>query len=207
MNREPGERGTGTEIRLATVRDTAQISELYAPIVRDTIISFEVEPPADHEIRRRIEGTLERFPWLVCKRHGRLAGYAYAAGHSARAAYQWSVDVSVYVHESERRTGVGRALYRSLFAILALQGFYNAYAGIALPNPASIRLHEALGFRPVGIYRGVGYKLGAWHDVGWWQLSLQERLASPKPPADLSTVQRSKGWQTALARGLIGESW
>jgi L-amino acid N-acyltransferase YncA len=193
MNREPGKRGTGTEIRLATVRDAAQISEVYAPIVRDTIISFEVEPPAEHEIRRRIEGTLERFPWLVCERHGRLAGYAFAAGHSARAAYQ-------------RRTGVGRALYCSLFAILALQGFYNAYAGIALPNPASVSLHEALGFRPVGIYRGVGYKLGAWHDVGWWQLSLQERPASPKPPADLSTVQRSKGWQTALARGLISES-
>lgn len=206
MNREPGQRGTGTEIRLATSRDAAQIAELYAPIVRDTIISFEVDPPTEHEMRRRIEGTLEPFPWLVCERHGRLAGYAYAAWHAARAAYQWSVDVSVYVHEGERRTGVGRALYRSLFAILALQGFYNAYAGIALPNPASVSLHEALGFRPVGVYRGVGYKLGAWHDVGWWHLSLQERPDSPEPPADLSTVQRSKGWQTALASGLISES-
>jgi L-amino acid N-acyltransferase YncA len=205
MDRELQERGSAAEIRLATGSDAGQVAEIYAPIVRDTIISFEVEPPTADEMRRRIENTLERLPWLVCERRGRVAGYAYAGAHGSRAAYRWSVDVSAYVHESERRTGVGRALYRSLFAVLALQGFYNAYAGITLPNPGSVGLHEAVGFRPVGVYRGVGYKLGAWHDVGWWQLSLQERVTSPRPPINLPAVRASEGWDAALASGLDGE--
>src|ERR671925_897505 len=95
-----------------------------------------------------------------------------------------------------------RALYRSLFSLLTLQGFYRAYAGITLPNPASVGLHEALGFQPVGVYRAVGYKLGAWHDVGWWQLPLQERVTPPKPPVDLSAVHASAAWHTAVATGL-----
>lgn len=206
MNLEPEETGSAAKIRLATGGDAGQIAEIYAPIVRDTIISFEVEPPTADEMRRRIENTLERLPWLVCERRGRVAGYAYAGEHSPRAAYRWSVDVSAYVHEGERRTGVGRALYRSLFAVLTLQGFYNAYAGITLPNPASVGLHEAVGFRPVGVYRGVGYKLGAWHDVGWWELSLQERVAAPDPPIDLPTVRASREWPAALASGLDGEA-
>ncbi len=205
MDREPEESGTGPHIRLATELDATQIAEIYAPIVRDTVISFEVEAPTADEMRHRIEYTLERFPWLVYERRGRVVGYAYAGEHSPRAAYRWSVAVSAYVHESERRKGVARALYTSLFAVLVLQGFYNAYAGITLPNPASVGLHEALGFRPVGIYRGVGYKHGAWHDVGWWQLSLQERVASPRSPAPLREVRSSEGWNAALASGLGGE--
>jgi L-amino acid N-acyltransferase YncA len=204
MNPVPSKSEPGTAIRLATLHDAAQIAALYAPIVRDTIISFEVEPPTAHEMRRRIEETLERFPWLACERDGKVAGYAYAAEHSSRAAYQWSVNVSVYVHESERCTGVGRALYQSLLSILALQGFYNAYAGIALPNPASVGLHEALGFLPVGIYRGVGYKFGAWHDVGWWELSLRERIAAPDPPIALPAARTWGEWPAALASGLNG---
>jgi L-amino acid N-acyltransferase YncA len=205
MDREPEESGTGPVIRLATELDATQIAEIYAPIVRDTVISFEVEAPTADEMRHRIEYTLERFPWLVYERRGRVVGYAYAGEHSPRAAYRWSVAVSAYVHESERRKGVARALHTSLFAVLVLQGFYNAYAGITLPNPASVGLHEALGFRPVGIYSGVGYKHGAWHDVGWWQLSLQERVASPRPPAPLPEVRSSEGWNAALASGLRGE--
>jgi phosphinothricin acetyltransferase len=112
------------------------------------------------------------------------------------------VDVSVYVDGEARRTGVGRALYASLFAVLKLQGFYNAYAGVTLPNPASVGLHEAMGFRPVGVYRGVGYKMGAWHDVGWWHLPLRERVADPEAPAELSSVLGSGEWEAALRRGL-----
>ena len=168
----------------------------------DTIISFELEPPDAGEMRRRIEGTLERFPWLVCEREKRVSGYAYASAHGSRAAYRWSVDVSAYVREGERRSGVGRALYTSLFSLLSLQGFYNAYAGITLPNPASVGLHEALGFRPVGVYRGVDYKLGAWHDVGWWHLALRELRAEPDPPCDLPSMPGSAEWSPALASGL-----
>jgi L-amino acid N-acyltransferase YncA len=198
-----GKRSPPAIIRLATERDAQQIAAIYAPIVSDTIISFEFVPPTAVEMRRRIEATLKRYPWLVCERQGgRLLGYAYAGAHGSRAAYQWSVDVSVYVHEEARRRGVGRALYASLFAALELQGFYNAYAGATLPNPASVGLHESVGFRPVGVYRGVGYKLGAWHDVGWWQLPIRERVANPDPPAELPSVVGSEEWDAALRHGL-----
>ena len=202
MSAKPEHGPSPAIIRLATERDAEQVAAIYAPNVTDAIVSFETEAPSAEEMRRRIEGTLERFPWLVCERHGRVLGYAYAGAHGSRAAYRWSVDVSAYVHKGERRMGVGRALYASLISVLALQGFYNAYAGIALPNPASVGLHEAAGFRPVGIYRGVGYKLGAWHDVGWWHLTLRERRADPNPPADLPAVLGSTGWSAALASGL-----
>jgi L-amino acid N-acyltransferase YncA len=190
-------------IRLATEHDAEQIAALYAPNVTDTVISFEFEPPSADEMRRRIEVTLQRYPWLVCERHdGWVLGYAYAGAHGSRAAYQWSVDVSVYVHEDARRMGVGRALYTSLVAALDLQGFYNAYAGATLPNPASVGLHESVGFRRVGVYRGVGYKLGAWHDVVWWHLPLRERVADPDPPADLPSVLESEEWDAAMTKGL-----
>jgi len=189
-------------IRLAGEGDAGEISAIYAPAVRGSIISFETEPPTEDEMRQRVVTTLERLPWLVYERGGRVSGYAYAAGHRSRAAYQWCVDVSAYVHEDERHKGVGRALYRSLISVLALQGFYNAYAGISLPNPASVGLHEAVGFRPVGVYSETGYKLGAWHDVGWWQLSIREREAAPDPPAILPATVEYEGWEAALASGL-----
>jgi L-amino acid N-acyltransferase YncA len=189
-------------IRLATPDDAPGVQAIYAPIVRETAISFELEPPSVEDMQQRIMETLEHMPWLVCERRRNILGYVYASKHRTRPAYQWSVDVSVYVQMHARRAGVGQALYRSLFALLALQGFYNAYAGITLPNPASIGLHESLGFQPVGVYRAVGYKLGAWYDVGWWQLMLRERAISPEPPADLSAVRESLAWHTALATGM-----
>ena len=194
--------GSPSSIRLATERDAEEIAAIYAPNVTDTIISFESEPPTADEMRLRIEGTLERYPWLVCERRGRVLGYAYAGAHGTREAYRWSVDVSVYVHREAHRAGVGRALYTSLFAVLRLQGFYSAYAGATLPNPASVGLHEAMGFRPVGVYRGVGYKMGAWQDVVWWHLPLRERVTDPDPPADLPSVLGSGEWEAALRRGL-----
>jgi phosphinothricin acetyltransferase len=188
-------------IRLASERDAAQIQAIYSPIVSQTVTSFEMEPPTVEEMRRRITDTLAHFPWLVCEHQAQILGYAYASKHRARAAYQWSVDVSVYVHANTRRTGIGRAMYASLFQILRLQGFYNAYAGVALPNPGSVGLHEAMGFKPIGVYSEVGYKFGAWHDVGWWHLALQPKAVSPQPPLDLPPVQHSDGWEKALAEG------
>jgi L-amino acid N-acyltransferase YncA len=194
-------------IRLAIPEDAPGVQAIYAPVVRDTAISFELEPPSVEDMRQRIGAVVERLPWLVCERRGEILGYAYAGPHRARAAYQWSVDVSVYIHTQARRSGVGRGLYRSLFALLSLQGLYHAYAGITLPNPASIGLHESLGFTPVGVYRAVGYKLGAWHDVGWWQLTLQEPIMPPEPPMDLSAVCGTAAWATALATGLPDLRW
>jgi len=190
-------------LRLATNADADQIQAIYAPCVRDTVISFETEPPTEAEIRRRITTTLTRYPWLVCDRDGEIAGYVYASSHRERAAYQWSVEVTAYVHAAHRRTGVGHALYTSLFRLLALQGYYNAYAGIALPNPASIGLHESVGFQPVGIYHAVGYKHGAWHDVGWWECTLADRPdVAPEPPLSLDATSRHPSWEAAMGAGL-----
>ena len=188
-------------IRLATANDAEQIQAIYAPNVLSTAISFELEPPMVDAMRQRIVQTVQHWPWLVCDYDGEALGYVYAGEHGTRAAYQWSVDVSVYVQAQVRRAGVGRALYSSLFKLLALQGFYQAYAGITLPNPGSVGLHEAVGFRPIGVYHAVGYKLGAWHDVGWWELPLQARTVPPEPLKDFRALRGSPAWEEALATG------
>jgi phosphinothricin acetyltransferase len=123
----------------------------------------------------------------------------------------------VYIHAKARRTGMGRALYHALFALLSLQGFYQGFAGITLPNPASVGLHEALGFQPVGVYHAVGYKLGGWHDVGWWQRAFQPRPSLPTPPtafrgasADLDHVgDCAPRWNAVLTgvRSMCRVSW
>lgn len=174
--------GTDCCIRLARPEDAGAVQAIYAPIVRDTYISFETEPPGVDEMRARIERTLQHFPWLVyTDAADRPIGYAYASRLRERAAYQWSCEVTAYVHESARGQGVGRALYECLLAILKAQGYVSAFGGIALPNPASVGLHEAVGFKPLGTYRNVGFKLGAWRDVGWWQRPIVE---SPPPPRE-----------------------
>jgi L-amino acid N-acyltransferase YncA len=172
-------------VRLARAGDAARVQAIYAPIVRDTAISFEVDPPGVPEMRRRITDTLATLPWLVCERDSETLGFAYAAAHRTRPAYRWSVDVSVYVAWNARRAGVGRGLYVPLLALLTAQGFTSAHAGITLPNPASVGLHQALGFTRVGVYRAVGFKLGSWHDVGWWQRRLREPAVPPPPPIPL----------------------
>lgn len=170
-------------IRLAGPADAAGIAEIYAPIVAETPISFETQVPTTQEFEARITAALELAPWLVCAdaATGAIVGYAYGSKHSERAAYAWSANVSIYVREGLRRTGVGRALYTALFALLRLQGFRAAHAGVTLPNAASVGLHESLGFKPVGVYRAVGFKHGQWHDVGWWQLELAPRVGCPEP--------------------------
>jgi L-amino acid N-acyltransferase YncA len=175
-------------IRVARVADAAEVHRIYAPIVRDTVISFELEVPTVEEIGARIAKTLPEFPWLVDEREGGLAGYAYASRHRERRAYQWSVDVTCYVDEAWRGRGVGRALYLALLALLRRQGFQGAFAGIALPNAASVALHEAVGFVHLGTYREVGYKLGQWRDTGWWQCRLGDAPADPAPPRPFSAL-------------------
>lgn len=156
-------------IRTAKVADAAAIQAIYAPIVEDTAISFEEVPPSIAEMRERIATTMRDYPYLTAERNGEVIGYAYASQHRSRAAYRWSVDVTVYIADQAHRKGVGRALYSRLIAELTERGFHAAFAGIALPNPGSVALHESMGFTPLGIYREVGQKFGRWHDVGWWQ--------------------------------------
>jgi phosphinothricin acetyltransferase len=188
-------------IRLITEADADAVQAIYAPYVHNTAISFELEPPDVKEMRHRIRKTLVMYPWLVCEQ-GETVGYAYASQHRERAAYQWSVDVAVYAAPQYQRAGVGRGLYTSLFALLRLQGFFNAFAGIALPNDASVGLHMALGFQPIGVYRAVGFKLGKWHDVSWWGLPLQPPHPTPMPPRPLSEIIDKSEATTALNAGL-----
>lgn len=187
-----------THIRLANSGDASGIHAIYAPVVRDTPISFELEPPTVEEISDRVRSTLTHYPWLVCTMGDQLKGYAYAGSHSGRAAYRWSVNVSVYVAADVRRLGVGRALYEALFAILRIQGFWGAFAGITLPNPASVGLHESLGFRTVGAFERVGYKLGQWHDVGYWQLTLLSAEGTPETPVPLPDIMNEPAVKSVL---------
>jgi len=188
-------------IRMATEGDAEGIAAVYAPYVRDTAISFEVVPPSGDAMRERIRALTAIYPWLVYADGETVLGYAYSGRHSERAAYEWSVDVSVYLRADAHRRGIGRALYTALLRMTAAQGFYNAYAGITLPNPSSIGLHESMGFRPVGVYHAVGYKLGVWHDVGWWELGVQPCPAAPAPPRPLPAVLGSQEWNAAMAAG------
>ncbi|MEH2156398.1 arsinothricin resistance N-acetyltransferase ArsN1 family B [Nostoc sp.] len=191
-------------IRLANESDALEMLAIYAPVVRETSISFEIDPPSKMEFEGRINNYQQQMPWLVCEINGELLGYAYATPYRTRAAYQWSVESSVYVDVESRRKGVAKALYTSLFGLLQLQGFYNVFAAIALPNPASVAMHEAVGFSPVGVFYRVGYKFNEWHDVGWWQLSLQQELPLPvNPPLSLLEAQKSALWNEALRSGLL----
>ena len=169
-------------IRTATVLDAQAIAAIYAPVVLHSPISFELVPPTVLEMRERIGTTLERFPWLASvDAQGQVNGYAYAGKHRERAAYRWSVDTTVYVREDSRGRGIGKRLYLELFELLAGLGYYQAFAGITLPNAASVALHESVGFKPLGVCRSVGFKLGAWHDVGWWQRQLLAPAVPDEP--------------------------
>ena len=161
-------------------RDASACAAIYAPFVRDTPISLEERVPTAQEIAERMETTTQTHPWLVAEDETEVIGYAYATRHRERACYRWATDVTVYVSPQSQRRGVGRALYEALFKALAHQGFRMACAGITLPNQASVGLHEALGFKPVGVYRNIGWKFDAWYDVGWWQLE----LGGEDPPDD-----------------------
>jgi phosphinothricin acetyltransferase len=187
-------------IRLATPADAEQVHAIYFPYCH-TPISFEMEPPSVEEMRSRLAKVLVQYPWLLCEDSGEVLGYAYATQHRERAAYRWSVDTALYVRQGRQRRGVGRALYTSLLAVLPLQGYINAYAGVTLPNPASVGLHEAMGFQPVGVYRHVGFKCGAWHDVAWFQRLLPPRSDDPPPPRRLEEIRHRAEWAEALQAG------
>ncbi len=172
-------------VRDATPADGAACAAIYAPYVRETAISFETEPPSAEQMAARIATAAERHAWLVLEDGARVAGYAYGGVFNRRAAYRWSCEVSVYCERSQHRTGAGRMLYEALLARLAARGFRTAVAGTTLPNDASIGLHRAMGFEPVGTYRRIGYKLDSWHDVAWMQCALRAYGAPrEEPPAE-----------------------
>jgi L-amino acid N-acyltransferase YncA len=169
-------------IRDAVAADAGRCAEIYAPYVLETAISFETDPPPAAEMADRIAAAQRSHAWLVLEEDGDVAGYAYGGPFMSRAAYQWATAVSVYLAPGRQGGGRGRALYAALLDRLALRGHRTALAGIALPNDASVGLHRAMGFEPVGTYRRVGWKLGRWHDVAWYQRDFAE---DDGPPAEL----------------------
>ena len=190
-------------IRMADQSDALSIQKIYAPFVQASHVSFEYNVPSVDELSERIRAARTFAPWLVYELPGHVAGYAYAGRHRSRTAYQWSVELSVYVGENFRKKGIARSLYSSLVALLGLQGFYNAYIGIALPNPASVAFHKRVGFKPIGVYHGVGYKQGTWADVGWWEMEIQPKVNDPSPPLSVSEAQSLPGWERAMQKGLL----
>jgi len=157
------------EIRIAITEDANQILEIYAPVVENTAISFELNVPSIHEITKRIEIYTKSHVWLVAEISGTVLGYAYATPHRSRDAYKYSVETSVYIRDGARESGIGKQLYRELFKVLKDKGFHCAFAGIALPNAASEALHQSVGFKPIGIFEEIGFKNNKWHNVAWWQ--------------------------------------
>jgi L-amino acid N-acyltransferase YncA len=176
-------------LRFATPADAAGCLAIYRPFIESSHTTFETEVPSIDEFARRIDTKLATHPWIVADDGGRIVGYAYASPVKDRAAYQWSVETAVYVAAGERRRGLGRSVYEALFRVLRGQGFVNAVGVIALPNPASIALHEALGFEKIAHLQQIGFKLGAWHDSGWWQKHLAPLPAHPAPPRALASCR------------------
>jgi L-amino acid N-acyltransferase YncA len=179
---------SGATVREASENDALACAAIYAPYVRETAVSFESEPPTPAQMAERIAAATRTHAWIVQEDDGRVVGYAYGGPHQQRAAYRFSCEVSVYVEQGRRRTGSGRALYEELFKRLAARGYRMAVAGMTLPNEASAGLHRAMGFESVGVYRRIGWKFSAWHDVAWMQRALG---VEHDPPAELGVYPRS----------------
>lgn len=184
--------------RFARDDDAASVAAIYAPSITERSTSFELTPPDTAEMRRRMQIVQQQYPWLVCETAEGVVGYAYAMAHRDRAAYRWAVDATTYISERAQRQGVARGLYNRLFEILGLQGYCSAYAGITLPNVASLELHKTMGFREVGIYHDVGYKFGEWHDTIWLERSLSERVVDPPEPIPLPLLLENRQKKSAI---------
>lgn len=167
------------KIRLATEVDSSQILEIYKPFIMDTVITFEYDVPSLMDFTKRINNIQKKYPWLVCEIDGNIVGYAYASPFHERAAYDWSVDFSIYINPKYHGKRIGKALYFALVEVLKLQGYCNAYALVTLPNVKSEGIHESFGFKSVGVCKKVGYKFGEWRDVKWFELELQKHSKVP----------------------------
>jgi len=189
-------------IRLATTGDAAAVAAIYAPFCEGSVVSFEEVAPPAGEMAKRIATVTAQRPWIVLEDDGAVLGYAYATPHNERRAYRWSVNTAIYVSRTHHRRGAGRALYATLFEMLRFLGYYKAAAGITLPNAASVGLHEAVGFELMGVYRDIGYKLGSWRDVAWYQAQIQPLPPEPQEPLGVGTMHGSPEWRNAVKRGL-----
>jgi len=186
------------KIRLISETDTQTVLDIYKYYVDNTIISFEYDAPTLEEFTERIKTNTQKYPWLVCICDNKVIGFAYGSTHRYRTAYQWSPESTIYLAPDFHKKGIGRVLYKTLFSILKLQGYYNVFAGVALPNEKSVEFHKALGFEEIGIFKNVGYKHGNWHDTHWFQLKLQDTNLKPVTPKLLEEITSTKEFSTII---------
>jgi phosphinothricin acetyltransferase len=188
-----------TTISIASVFDGPQIHAIYAPAVSELPTSFETEVPGVDEIVRRIDQTLANYPYLVADRNGEVISYVYARRWRARPAYDWDVEITVFVKDGVQGKGVGRAMYTALTRLLAAQGYVNAMAAITVPNEASTSFHESMGFHRAGSFPASGFKLDTWHTVEFWWLQLADIPDEPQPPIPFKTFRQFPECEKILA--------
>jgi L-amino acid N-acyltransferase YncA len=207
VGKQETRKGMRGKIRIAAPSDAGGVLEIYGPYCGQSPVSFEIRRPTLDEMEERIAKIGEHYPWFICQNGTELAGFAYAGPHGDRAAYRWAVDIAVYVAAGFRGLRVGTALYTSLLGVLKIQGFDKAYAGITVPNPASVALHKSFGFEPVGTYRNAGFKAGSWHDVSWWELTLRSPDRPPSEPISIPNVMHREEYFEAIDRGVKVLPW
>lgn len=176
------------KFRLAVEADCIAMLEIYAKYVKETTVSFEYEVPDYNEFKSRMEDVQKRYPWIVCEIDDEVVAYAYASPFNKRAAYEWSVDYSVYVRDDKHKMGIATALYTCLVDILRLQGFYSAFAGISSSNEKSEKFHKNFGFKLVGTYHNAGYKFNKWHDVKWYEYTIREVNTQPAKTKNIHEI-------------------
>ncbi|MBR9999002.1 MAG: N-acetyltransferase [Cyclobacteriaceae bacterium] len=192
----------GISIRLARDQDVPEILDIYTPFILNTCVSFEMAVPDRDEFTGRIKNIQQTLPWLVCEYENRIAGYAYAADHRSRKAYQWTKELSVYIHDDFKQKGIATALYNTLLQLLKVQGVSNCLAGITLPNEASVGFHEKLGFKKVGVYHRIGFKFNEFRDVGWWELFIAGKNEMPDNIIPISRIEKTEKFEMAVKMGL-----
>lgn len=194
---------TEPTIRLITASDVEAVREIYLPYVRNTSITFECTEPSIEEFTHKIETIASQYPWVVYEDNAKILGYAYASRHRSKEAYDWSPESTIYVKEGAHGKGIGRKLYQTLFSILKLQGYVNVYAGVTQPNEKSDKLHEAVGFTQLGLFKNIGYKLGKWHDTKWYQLALRDHSENPVTPKSISSIKSTPELAALLKNGVL----
>jgi L-amino acid N-acyltransferase YncA len=178
------------KIRIASENDAEEILQIYAPYIRDTIITFEYEVPAIEEFKNRIRKISKDYPYLVCTLDEKIIGYAYSYRHKERAAYQWNVELSVYIDNKYLHYGLGKAFYTALIEISKLQNIQNIYGVVTSNNINSEKLHEYFGFNKLGVYHNTGYKFGKWHDVTWFEKRVNEYYGEPNPLLSIKDIDK-----------------
>ncbi|MFT4758026.1 MAG: L-amino acid N-acyltransferase YncA [Vicingaceae bacterium] len=180
------------QFRLCTRADAVSVRDIFKYYIEETAITFEMVLPSVEEFEQRITTVMEQFPWIVVTKDQQLVGFAYGAKHRVRQAYQWCTELSVYVIPEFQKEGLAKHLYNGLFLLLKEQGFFNAYAGITLPNDKSLQFHKRLGFIEIAKYQNIGWKLGAWHDVIWCHKRIQQYTDNPPIPIGPLSLEKDK---------------